>query len=271
MGNYLFPEIDQKTRALEKRQRVTYGAVSGFIAGTICALMLSFVNVWLYRDLPLQVDYLGFFKLWMLWGVGGSIFAGIATSSTEGWGSILLAAVLMGVAILVMNFLQGITSLFLNLVVMVGLIVPFTGMMIPVSYIFFWLARRFMHAHTSTGWERWSVFIVNGLVVIVLGLLPGLYSKFNSSAETAVYMVHGMLQEMSRTDSADALPKPLLASEGFLDHRTQPYKLTQVPSAYSTVGIDVTAHYEDGYSLRCTVILYPGKDAYMSPCKGLTP
>jgi hypothetical protein len=156
----------------------------------------------------------------------------------------------------------------MNLVVLVGLVVPFTGMMIPVAYIFFWLTRRFMHAHISRGWERLGIFIINGLVIILLGLLPGLYAKFNPRAEKAVYMVHTMLQE---TANSDSLPKPLAKSEGFSEHRAEAYTLSQVPSVYSTVGVDVTAHYADGYSLRCTVILYPGQDAYITPCKGIAP
>jgi hypothetical protein len=41
----------------------------------------------------------------------------------------------------------------------------------------------------------------------------------------------------------------------------------QKESAESTEGFDVTALYEDGYSLTCSVVVYPGATPYLLGCK----
>jgi len=268
MGQYLFPVSSNSTGFAEKKQRIIYAAVSGFIAGTICILVASFINVWLFPELPLKMDWQRIFLLWLAWAFIGGLLAGVAAISSEGWGSIILSAFLMATVILIINFVQGIDSILLNLLVLLGLALPFTAVMVPIAFIFFWLAKRFLHLYDYVGWERWKIILVNAFVIILLGVLPGLYSKFNSRANEGTHLVHAMLQEAS---TSSTLPTPLENAEGFAEHRTQSYELTQVESVYSTVGVDVTAHYEDGYALRCTAILYPGEVAYVSPCKGLLP
>lgn len=268
MGQYLFPASTTVSGFAEKRQRIIYAAISGFIAGTICILVASFINVWLFPELPLKIDWQRIFVLWLAWAFIAGALAGVAAISSEGWGSILLSAFLMAAVILIINFVQGIDSIMLNILVLLGLALPFTAVMVPVAFIFFWLAKRFLHLYDYVGWERWKIILLNGLVIILLGVLPGLYSKFNLRANEGTHLIHNMLQD---TALSSELPTPLENAEGFAEHRTQPYTLSQVPSVYSTVGIDVTAHYEDGYALRCTAILYPERNSYVSPCKGLLP
>jgi len=45
------------------------------------------------------------------------------------------------------------------------------------------------------------------------------------------------------------------------------YQLFQKDSQASTEGYDVRAEYEDGYTLQCTVVVYPGFNTYISNCK----
>jgi hypothetical protein len=266
MTNELFVKSSSETRQLEKRQRILYAAISGFVVGTIAALASSFINVLVYPDLPIHTSWPQFFGLWALWAGVGAVLAGVAAISSEGWSTILLSAFLMATTVLVVNFVQGINSIFLNMLVLMGLALPFTAILTPVAYIFFWLARRFMEARLLTGVERSKIMAINILVIILVGLLPGLYSKFNVRAEQAIYIVHDMLQE-----GRQSVPVPLTKTEGFAEHRDQPYTLSQVKSVFSTVGIDVTAHYEDGYQILCTVILYSGSEPRMNPCKRISP
>jgi len=266
MTNELFIKPSSEARQLEKRQRILYAVLCGFVAGTSAALASSFVNLVLYPDLPIYISWPQVLGVWALWTGAGAALAGVAAISSEGWSSILLSALLMAVTVLIVNFVQGINNLFLNMLVLMGLALPFTAILTPVSYIFFWLARRFMEARLLTGRERSRIVIVNVLVILVVGLLPGLYSKFNGRAEKAVYMVHEMLQE-----GGQFVPVPLTKTEGFIEHRDQSYTLSQEKSVFSTVGIDVTVHYDDGYEILCTVILYSDSEPRMNPCKGFSP
>lgn len=271
MSYYLFPPPDPALKILEKKRRITYAAMSGLTAGTLCALILIFINTWAYPDLPLYIDPFNALMLSLFWMAGLSLFAGGSAYTAEGWGSIIPSSILMGAAVLLLNFLQGTSNLFLNVVVLAGLLIPFSGMLMPIGYLFFRLAERFIHARDLSGWARWRILIANALIIILLGALPGAYAKFNLRAEKSVYLVHAMLQENMRVNSPDALSKPLLNNQNFMEHRASPYTLSQAESRISTVGIDVTAHYADGYLIRCLVILYPDREPSISSCKEIQP
>lgn len=271
MNNYLFPPTTNLPNHEERKRRVLYGALSGFLIGTICILVNTFINTWLYPELPIHLSWPDAFKLWLIWATFGTVLAGVAALSSEGWFSILLSAFLMTLTILVANFVNDLSRLFLNLLIIMGLSLPFTAVMLPLAYVFFWLSRRFLLAETLVSKERIRIILVNVLVIIGLGFLPGLYARFNIRAERGMTLIHEMLQTGANIDSVNAYPLPLRKTEGYTEHKDQTYTLSQVKSTYSTVGVDVTAHYEDGYELKCTVIMYSSQDPNINPCKGVPP
>jgi len=255
----------------ERKQRVLFAALSGFLAGTVAALLSSFINIWLFPDLPLYLEWTSIFYAWVMWAVLGGVLAGVAAYSSEGWKSIFLSALCMAVMVLVLNVLQSSEGFLLNMVALIGLLLPFIAMMTPLAFIFFWLANRFVQAMSVAGWARVKVFILNLFVILVIGAAPGVYAKMSARAERGVRIIHGILQDAAQASSPDAVHKALLKTEGFAEHKDQPYTLSQTPSIYSTVGVDVTAHYDDGYTILCAVVLYPGSDPSILPCKGQLP
>jgi len=250
----------------ERKQRVLFAALSGFLAGTVAAVLSSFINIWLFPDLPLYLEWISIFYAWVMWAVLGGTLAGMAAYSSEGWKSIFLSALCMAIIVLVLNVLQSSASIFLNTVTLIGLLLPFIAMMTPLAVIFFWLANRFVQAMSVAGWARVKIFILNLVVILLLGAAPGVYAKMSARAERGVRIIHSILQ-----DAPDTIHKALLKTEGFAEHKDQPYTLSQAPSIYSTVGVDVTAHYDDGYTILCAVVLYPGSDPSILPCKGQAP
>jgi hypothetical protein len=272
MNNYLFPPSTKHIPShLERNRRVLYGALSGFLVGTICAVVSTFINTWLYPDLPIYLSWASAFKLWLLWAGLGTILAGVSALSSEGWSSILLSAFLMTLTILLMNFVDDFSLLFLNLIIILGLSLPFTAVMLPLAYLFFWLSRRFLQAETLVAPERRRIILVNALVILGLGILPGVYARFNIRAERGMTVIHEILQAGAQVDSVEEYPIQLRKTEGYPEHKDQSYTLSQKQSSYSTVGVDVTAHYEDGYELKCTVILYTSQNPNINPCKGILP
>ena len=255
----------------ETIQRVLFAAVSGFIAGTIAALLSSFINTWLFPDLPLYLEGADIFFAWVLWAVLGGVLAGVAAFSPEGWKSILLSALSMAVTILILNFTQNSESILLNLIVLFGASAPFTVIMIPLAFLFFWLARRFVQAISLKSRARLKIFLVNFIIILVLGAIPGVYAKMNTKAERGVRIIHEILLDAAQSSSPDAVHKSLLKAEDFADHKDQPYTLSQVSSVNSTEGVDVTVHYDDGYTILCTVVLYPGSTPSVFPCTGQAP
>jgi MFS family permease len=255
----------------ETKQRVIFAAISGFIAGTVAALLSSFINIWLFPDLPLQAEWSSIIYVWGLWAVLSGILAGGAAFSHEGWKSILLSALSMAVAVLVLNVMQSSEGFLVNFVAFFGLLLPFVAMMTPLAFLFFWLGHRFIQALRIKGWARLRVLLINLIVILVVGAIPGGYAKMSARAERGVRIIHENLQAAAQSSSPETLHKSLLKTEGFAEHKDQPYTLSQSSSIYSTVGVDVTAHYPDGYTILCTVVLYPGSDPSILPCKGRAP
>lgn len=255
----------------ETKQRVFFAALSGFIAGTVAALLSSFINIWLFPDLPFYIEWSSVFFAWVSWAVLGSMLAGMAAFSYEGWKSILLSALSMAVAVLVLNVIQSSEGILVNFIAFFGLLLPFVAMMTPLAFLFFWLANRFVQALHLKNWARLKVFLVNFVVILVLGAIPGVYAKMSARAEQGVRIIHGILQDAAQASSPVGLHKSLLKTEGFSEYTDQPYTLSQVPSLYSTVGVDVTVHYEDGYTILCAVVLYPGSNPSILPCKAMAP
>ncbi len=250
----------------QRKRRVLFAALSGFIAGTIAALTLSFINTWFFPDLPFHTEWRDVFSAWVLWAVLGGVLAGLAAVSSEGWKSILLSALSMAVTVLTFNLMQSSEGILLNLVSFFGLLLPFIAIMAPLAALFFWLGHRFEQAARLKGWARLKIVLINVMVTLVLGVLPGWYAKMDARTEQGVRIIHGILQ-----DAPETVHKALSKTEGFLEHQDQTYTLSQSTSLYSTVGVDVTAYYDDGYTIRCTVVLYPGSEPSVFPCKSQMP
>ena len=269
----MYRPLPTLTGDISRRQRISYGAISGFAAGTICAFVASFINTWLYPDLPLYIAWPHVFVLWLVLAGTGTVLAGLAANQHDGWAGIVQAAFGMAVIGQLVALAPAITlnTLIFYLVIMLGLSIPMTAIFSPVAYLFLWLARRFVDLRNAKDPNGWRVLSVNIFLIILLGFLPGLYPKFDERAEQAVRMTHALLQEARQAAAADALPAALIGTEGLAEHKDQTYALSQAPSASSTTGLDVTAHYADGYTILCIVVLYPGSQPYVDTCEGRLP
>jgi hypothetical protein len=249
-----------------RNQRMFFAALSGFFTGTLVTLATSFINTWFFPDLPLYINWSSILVAWVLWAFLGGLLASLSAFSAESWAGVFLSALSMAVTVLVINSIQSSENMMVSLVAFFGLLLPFIAMMFPLAALFYWLAKRFVEALSLRGWPRSRVFLVNGLIILVLGVLPGWYVKMDQRAEQGVRVVHDVLQ-----GGAGKINEKLTKTSGFAEHQDQPYTLSQVDSSYSTVGVDVTVHYDDGYTIMCTVVLYPGQEPSVSPCQGQMP
>lgn len=249
-----------------RNQRMFFAALSGFFTGTVVTLATSFINTWFFPDLPLYLNWSSVLVAWVMWAFLGGLLASLSALSAEGWAGVFVSALSMAVAVLVINSIQGSESMMVSLVAFFGLLLPFFAMLFPLAALFYWLAKRSVEALSLSGWPRIRVFLVNAVIILVLGALPGWYVKMDQRAEQGVRIIHNILQ-----GSPMEFKEDLSKTSGFLEHQGQSYALSQVDSSYSTVGVDVTVHYEDGYTIMCTVVLYPGQEPSVSPCKAQTP
>ena len=86
--------------------------------------------------------------------------------------------------------------------------------------------------------------------------------KMPPDAATAVNYLHAALQ----SENVDGIQE-ISKLPGVQEHAGMRYKLFQQASEASTEGHDVRAEYDDGYTLQCTVVVYPGFNTYISACE----
>jgi len=147
----------------------------------------------------------------------------------------------------------------LKIVVLVFILIPIAALTLPISYTLRWLTEH----HALALYTKWSAVRIAGLVLLVLALGAGCgyFTKTSPRGIEVARFMHGLLQD-------PAQPKnPLSKFEGALEHQNVPYKIYQQKSTESTVGYDFRFEYEDGFTLRCAVIAYPGTDPFVSDCE----
>jgi hypothetical protein len=102
------------------------------------------------------------------------------------------------------------------------------------------------------------------LLVILLGAAGGYFLGSSRRGMQAAQFVHNFLQDLAL---ARAEHNPLASVEGVQERSGTPYTLYSVPSESSTTGFDIHVKYADQYKLLCTVILYPGRNPFLSMCR----
>lgn len=252
----VFAETESRFRDV---RYIWVGALYGFLIGNAFVITASLVDRLLYPDLPLGMDWSVFAMRWVWIAPGLALIGAIATLFSEWLPSLIVGAVIAGLlAMLSALFLSPVT-MGMKLIVLIFTLIPMTVMSLPVALVLRWLVDR--HEHVLELNQRLVRVIPLILLAIVLGIGSGYFLKMSKRAVQATRFMHNLLQ----TAPQDA-ENPLHDVAGFQEHVDMSYKLFQQTSETSTEGFDVHAEYPDGYSVRCIVVVYPGRDPYLSDC-----
>ena len=252
---------DNDTR-LQKIQRAMVGALYGLLAGTTFVLMSTFIDLLLYSDLPLGVDWSIFASRWALIGLGLALIGALTCFFSETWAGVLAGAVAASLLALTSALFSSPTTAALKLIVLLFTLVPAAAMSLPIAWIF----RRLAESHALALHLEQSTARIARLVLIavVLGAGFGYFAKMSRREVSALRFMHEALQTM------DESPKPQLRDlPGLREHGGMEYKLFQKESNLSTEGFDVRAEYNDGYIVQCVVVVYPGSSPYLSSCESI--
>ena len=99
------------------------------------------------------------------------------------------------------------------------------------------------------------------LLAIVIGVISGYFFKMSARTLDATRFMNTTLQTASQDSKS-----PVRNLPSFQQHAGMKYQLLHKASATSTEGFDVRAEYEDGYTVQCTVVVYPDTNPYISDC-----
>ncbi|MBK9007544.1 MAG: hypothetical protein IPM31_11195 [Anaerolineae bacterium] len=257
-GLSLDGEIENTRESKMRHARV--GALFGLVAGLAFAVSAAGVDLLTHRDLPLgfEFDFLlsyglavsavlsivGFMTCWAVETWRGLAYGALATSSIVLAGSLLQPSeATTGMKIIALAFT----------------LVPVAALALPISWTLRWLTERYARAR----YVRFSALKIALLVAVTLtlGAAGGWFMRMPPRAVEAVHFMNGLIRiAPNHEDNA------LRRVAGFEDHLSAGYHLYEKPSTGSTEGFVVTAEYEDGYQLSCTVVVFPGSDPFLSSC-----
>ena len=242
-----------------KIKRATFGALYGFLGGLAFVLMATFVDILLNPDLPYGVNWRTFAGRLPLITLGLAFVGAVTCWWHEAWQGLLRGAVVASALELIVSLFTVEIATGLKFMVLIFILVPVAAMTLPIAYTLRWLTER--HA-TVARLERSSVHIARLMIlVLVLGAACGYFMRIPAYGVKVARFMQGLLQNPAQEKN------PLVKIEGVLEHQDVLYKIYQQKSAVSTVGYDFRFEYEDGFTLRCAVIAYPGTDPIVSSCE----
>ena len=235
------------------------GAVYGFLMGTAFVLVAAFVNQWLYSEVPFGVDWSQASVRWALIGLGLALTGGMTCLFTERFYGMVAGTVTAGVLALTSALYLSSTSAGAKLIVLLFTLAPIAVMSLPIAMAI----RRLTENHGRALYMKWPVprIFVLVLIAVALGAGGGYFMKISRDALMAVQMVHENLQAAPENQKKEVRQAP-----GLQEHAGMDYSLFQRDSMVTTTGYDVWAEYEDGYTVECVVVVYPGSPPYIRSC-----
>lgn len=242
-----------------KIQRAVLGAFYGFLAGIAFVFVAAFIDIWLHPELPLGVNWQQFWTRLPLFTFGLALVGAVTSWWNDAWPGLMSGAVVAAAyALIVALFSSSGVEIGMKLLVLLFILVPVAAMVVPVSWTMRWLVEKHVHARQ----HDWRHVRIAGLVLLtlLLGAIGGFFMKMTARQLEATRQVHASLQNIETETSV------INKVEGIDEHKGMPYKLLSMVSETSTEGFDVRAVFDDGYILKCTAVLYPGRPAYLSAC-----
>lgn len=239
----------------ERSRRMLPGAMYCAAAVTVYVLVSSLINVIVYPDMHLGVDWLGVLVRWLEYGIALALAGAIIgwfSETIEGvvWGGLILAALLMlGSAVLALLSGMGNTLLGQSLVT----IIPVLGSGVLLA----WVIRMAVKRHTDImekaepKTRRKQLTQLIGLVLLV-GLIPGVFSLFGTSSRYAIGSLNNALQNYA-SDKLIESRFPYENLPGLKAHFGMDYTLYARTSGEVSGSLDITIRFVDGYAVTCVV------------------
>ena len=242
-----------------RMRRAMFGASYGFLSGTAFAFIAAFIDVWLNPDLPLGLDWSMFGTRLFFIGLGLALAGAVTCWWDETWQGLLSGSVTSAALALIFALLSSEVGAGMKLLVLAFILLPIAAMTLPIA----WFLRRLTERHAVALHSTWRTARIAGLVLLAIapGAGGGIFMKTSASELEATRFVHALLQ------SPTAEKNPISKVDGVQERFEVPYRLYQSSSVFSTEGYDIRIEYEDGFMVKCAVVLYPGRDPYISTCQ----
>ncbi len=253
---------------VERGKRMAPGAMYAAMAATVFVLVSSVINVFFFPDLHLGVDWVSLLTHWVEFGIALALAGAIVAWFTEEYMGIVGGGVVLTVLILVGNLVASLVGggsaaltvqSFLTALPLVG-----------VGILLAWAIRVAINRHLKIKQQenpevRRKLFVQLTAIVLLVGLIPGVFSRFGIASEYAIRTLNESLQNVA-TDPSLEVRFPLAQVPALKDHFGMNYTLYARASASAAGALDITIRFEDGYTVTCLVPTASGYSTFLQVC-----
>ena len=238
-------------------KRALLGIFYGMLGGIAFALTASFVDVLLYPDLPLAVNWALLVMRLVVIGQGLALIGAVTTLWIDFWPGLGSGMLVAGLLALGSALYTSQASTGVRLMVLIFALMPVAVLSLPVVLLLRWLVQ--WHINSLALKQPVSRIVGLVMVVLVLGALSGSFLKMSPRAMKVTRYMHNVLQLGNN--------EKILTVEGVPARAGMPYQLSQSKSEMLTEGFDIRVEYEDGFVVTCEVVQYPGRDPRLAGCQ----
>ncbi len=245
----------------DRGRRMGPAALYGALAATGYTLAFHLVNVYTFPNLPLGLDWARLLGMGLGFGAAFALAGAIAGWFTEEYGGIVGGgAIITALLAAVFLFAQGQGSTLQSILMALPLI--------GVSMLAAWGLRRAAAMHLDIGQDpqpdtRRKRFIRHALLVLLVGLVPGILGRMDLSSERALTNLHQLLQAAPQDPSV--WPRlPLRQLPELQNHFGVDYVIYARNSALSAGALDATVRFADGFTMTCFLPI--GGSGFITDC-----
>ena len=255
----------QETPA-ERSQRMIPAAIFGIIVATAYVWTLALVNVFSFPELPLAINWARMIGMWFGLSLAFAFFGALAAWFTEEYAGVvgggLIFTALLAIWFLISARVQDSTITAQSIITTL----PLAGVNMLAAWAFRWAARRYLAIqHEANPGVRRKQLIQHLALVLLVGLVPGLFGRMDTPAQRTLGQLHELLQAAPSDPSV--WPRlPLRQVPALEEHFGVDYVFYAQPSASAVSVMDVSVKFEDGFWMSCQLPISTAV-SFITECK----
>ena len=243
--------ILQQESPEERRRRMIPTVIYGALIATTYVWAFYMINIYAFPNLPLGLDWLRLISTWLGLALAFALFGAIATWFTEEYQGIVGGALIFTVLLAVWFLISARTPDSTVTAQSIITTLPLIGVNMLGAWGLRWAAHRHIaieHEKDARAKQKQRVQFIG--IILLVGLLPGLFGRMDRPAESVLNQLHELLQ--SAPTDPSVLPRlPLRQVPALRDHFGVDYVIYAQQSNLSVGAMDVTVRFRDGYVMSC--------------------
>ena len=144
---------------------------------------------------------------------------------------------------------------------------PLAGVNMLAAWALRWAAKRYLTIRNEkkVSTQRRKQLIQHSAIILLIGLVPGIFGRIDTPAQRALGQLHELLQA-APNDSSVWPRLPLRQVPALQDHLGVDYVFYAHPSAAAVSTLDVTVKFADGYLMTCQLPISTSV-SFITECK----